>query len=63
VSEQNPQNPMHNPSTSSDAVRYGFTDVDGLPLDSPEVLEQERRRQEWLANRAKPQSPGEAAGQ
>jgi hypothetical protein len=48
----NPTNPMHNPSTSSDSELQCFTDPPGgLPLDSPEVVERERRRQEALAKK------------
>jgi hypothetical protein len=43
--------------TGSMSVLYGFTDPPGgLPLDSPEVVERERRRREQRAN-------GEGPGQ
>ena len=54
-------NPVHQPETSFRGERTEFTDDAGLPLDSPEVVERDRKRREQLAEAERRQTNGDGS--
>ena len=54
-------NTVHQPETSFRGERTVFTDDTGLPLDSPEVVERDRKRREQLAEAERRRSNGDGA--
>ena len=52
-SPERPPNPAHQSETSFEGGRVVIEDDPGLPLDSPEVLERERKRRDRLAEAAR----------
>jgi hypothetical protein len=59
-SESQP-NPIHQSDTSFRGERVVITDDPGLPLDSPEALERDRKRREQLAEAERRRANGETS--
>ena len=54
-------NPIHRSDTSFRGERVVITDDPGLPLDSPEVIERERKRRDQIAEAERLRTNGEGA--